>query len=140
MISRFVLVLFIFWSGVFIYVYADTGTPMAPSAASIKAEQEKMYGEKIKLLKMKDPLKDAMDAAALGFPYVLGHYEGRSQVLVLPGVDLMIYTNNKERVPVLYMDGLGDSIYGKNHIEYRQLMEEYAKKFNSLTFKACLKK
>ena len=136
MISRFIVILFIFLGGIF--AYADT--PMAPSAASIKAEQEKMYGEKIKLLKMKDPLKDAMDAAALGFPYVLGHYEGRSQILVLPGVDLTIYADNKERVPVLYMDGLGDSIYGKNHIEYRQLMEQYAKKFNGLTFKACLKK
>ena len=138
MIARFVGVLFIFFGGLFIYAYADT--PMAPSAASIKAEQEKMYGKKIKVLKMKDPLKDAMDAAALGFPYVLGHYEGRSQILVLPGVDLTIYANNKERVPVLHMDGLGDSIYGKNHAEYRQLMDQYARKFNSITFKACLKK
>jgi len=136
MMARFMIILFVFFGGA--VSYADTR--MAPSAASIKAEQEKVYAEKIKTLKMKDPLKDAIEAAALGFPYVLGHYEGRSQDLVLPGVDLTVYATNKQRVPVLYMDGLGDSIYGKNHIEYRQLMERYAKEFNHVTFKACLKK
>lgn len=136
MIKYFIVLVFVFF-GVSV-AYANE--PTAPSAESIKLEQERQYAEKIKTLKAKDPIKDATDAAELGFPYVLGHYEGRSTLLVLPGVDLTIYENNKERVPVLYMHGLGDGIYGKNHFEYRKLMQAYAKEFNIIAFKACLKK
>jgi len=114
--------------------------PTAPSAESIKAKQEKDYAELIKKLKAKDPVKDASDASALGFPYLLGHYAGRSDELIIPSVDMAIYNNNKERCPVLMMDGLGDSIYGKNHLEYRRLMGLYASKFNTVTFKSCLRK
>ena len=114
--------------------------PTAPSAESIKAKQEKNYAELIKKLKAKNPLKDATDASTLGFPYLLGHYAGRSTALVISGVDMTIYNNNKARCPVLMMEGLGDSIYGKNHLEYRRLMELYATKFNTITFKNCLKK
>ena len=114
--------------------------PTAPSAKSIKAKQEQDYAELIKTLKAKKPVKDATDASALGFPYLLGHYAGRSSDLIILGVDMEIYNNNKARCPVLMMEGFGDSIYGKNHLEYRRLMELYATKFNTVTFKNCLRK
>lgn len=112
----------------------------APSAAEIVAHEERAFTEKLAVLKSRNPEKDAAAANALGFPYVLGYYKGRTNILDVPGVDKTQYAANEKVCPTLVMGGMGDVIYGAKHQEYRKAMLDYAKRFNKMTFAVCSKK
>lgn len=114
--------------------------PRAPSAAEIIAHEEQAYVDKLAILKSRNPEKDAEAATALGFPYVLGYYQGRSSQVNIPGVDKAQYAAKKEGCPTLIMGGMGDMIYGAKHKEYRKAIQDYAKRFNQKTFEACSQK
>lgn len=119
---------------------ANADEPRAPSATEIIAQEEQAYTEKLAVLKSRDPEKDAEAANALGFPYVLGYYKGRTNILDIPGVDKTQYATKKEVCPTLIMGGMGDVIYGAKHQEYRKAILDYAKRFNEKTFAVCSKK
>jgi hypothetical protein len=111
--------------------------PKVPSAAEIKAKQEKKYAAELVRVKKMSAAKNAADAIKLGFPYLLVHYAGRSRTLLLPGIEQKDHNNARAKCPVLVLDGLGDTIYGNNHMAYRKAMTAYAAKFNKITYKAC---
>lgn len=111
--------------------------PKVPSAREINAEKESKYAEELKQMQKRDATKDAKAAQHLGFPYLLAHYAGRSQNLILPGLNENETGIAQARCPVLILDGMGDVIYGPQHMAYRKAMTDYAATFNKLNYKAC---
>jgi hypothetical protein len=111
--------------------------PKVPSAKEIKAEKEKKYAQELVQMKSRSAAKDAAAAKSLGFPYLLAHHAGRSLSLVIPGLAQKDYKAAQARCPILIIDGLGDVIYGANHMAYRKAMTDYAASFNKITYKAC---
>ena len=111
--------------------------PSIPSVTEIKAKEEKKYALELIRVKKMNAVTNAADAIKLGFPHLLVHYAGRSGSLVLPGIEQENYRHAQAKCPVLVLDGLGDTIYGNNHMHYRKAMTAYAAKFNKITYKAC---
>ncbi len=111
--------------------------PKVPDAREINAQQESKYAEKLKQMQSRDAAKDAKSAQQLGFPYLLVHYAGRSQNLLIPGLNQKDSQIAKSRCPMLILEGMGDVIYGTQHMAYRKTMTDYAAKFNVLNYKVC---
>ncbi len=111
--------------------------PKVPSAAQIKAQQETKYAAETLRMKKRDASRDAAAAKSLGFPYLLAHHAGRSTSLVIPGLAQKDYKAAQARCPILILDGLGDTIFGPQHMAYRKAATDYAATFNKITFKAC---
>lgn len=118
---------------------ASQASPKIPSAAEIKAKEEQKYAKELVRVKKMNAATSAAAAKELGFPYLLAHYAGRSSSIVLPGIDQKEYKNAQTRCPVLILDGMGDTIYGNNHMAYRKAMTNYAAQFNKITYQACNK-
>jgi len=112
--------------------------PQVASAKEIKAQEEKKYAQELKAMEKRNPAKDAQAAKSLGFPYLLAHYAGRSSSLIIPGIDNQHLKTAQQRCPILIMDGLGDMVYGKQHMAYRKASTDYAVAFNKVTYKACM--
>ncbi|MEE9303952.1 MAG: hypothetical protein V3U84_09205 [Thiotrichaceae bacterium] len=117
----------------------SNAAPKVPSASEIKAQQEKKYATEMVRMKKKDASKDAEAAKRLGFPYLLAHHAGRSASLVIPGLAQKDYKTAQARCPILILDGLGDTIYGDQHMAYRKAATDYAAQFNQITYKACMR-
>ena len=123
----------------FMSINVSHAAPKVPSAAEIKAKEEQKYAAELVRVKKMNAAKNAVAAQELGFPYLLAHYAGRSAAMVLPGLDQAEYKNAQAKCPVLILDGMGDTIYGKTHMAYRKAMTDYAAQFNKITYKACNK-
>lgn len=120
-------------------ISVSQAAPKVPSAAEIKAKEEQKYAKELVRVNKMNAVKSAAAAKELGFPYLLAHYAGRSTSMILPGIDQKEYKNAQARCPVLILDGMGDTIYGNNHMAYRKAMTNYAAQFNKITYKACNK-
>ncbi len=112
--------------------------PKVSSAKEIQAQEEKQYAAELALMKKRSATNEAKAAIDLGFPYLLAHHAGRSTVLVIPGLNQQQQTTAQQRCPILIMDGMGDTIYGNQHMAYRKATLEHAASFNKMTYKACI--
>ncbi len=136
MIKKLLLMMSI---GIFtISTSVSNALPKVPSAKEIIAEKEKKYAQELVQVKSRNASKDAAAAKRLGFPYLLAHHAGRSLSLVIPGLAQKDYKVVQARCPILIIDGLGDTIFGDNHMAYRKAMTSYAAAFNKITYKACI--
>ena len=103
----------------------------APSGSSRDGE----YADLLIGLSQKSPVLDAQQAMARGERNVLGYYAGRAGLKV-PG--LTPQQQASQRCALKTLDGLGDVIYGENHLKYRVALRKYAKAYNIAMIPACL--
>ncbi|PWR00182.1 hypothetical protein [Leucothrix pacifica] len=116
--------------------------PSAPTSSAnlsaadnhISAEDQK-YAKALQALSMRDPQQEAQQALANGERVLLGYYSGRAG-LKTPGLSADQQTS--QRCKINTVDGLGDVIYGENHLKYRIAMRNFAKAFNTQMLSVCL--
>jgi len=116
--------------------------PSAPASSAnlsaadnhISAEDQK-YAKALQALSMRDPQQEAQQALANGERVLLGYYSGRAG-LKTPGLSADQQTS--QRCKINTVDGLGDVIYGENHLKYRIAMRNFAKAFNTQMLSVCL--
>lgn len=98
------------------------------SVERIKNNREALYAKKLKELKKKNPKKDAHAAIKRGRYYLMSYRSGRRGVHKVPGLTKQQLASHHCKYRTI--SGLGDSIYGKNHLKYRIAIRHYASKFN----------
>ena len=111
---------------------AGTSYIKTANSASTKDQQ---YVEQLRLLERRNPQLEAQQAIASGKPGMIGYYSGRAG-LKAPGVTAK--QQAQQRCKVDTIDGLGDVIYGENHLKYRIAMRNFIKSYNSTMLSACL--
>jgi len=102
------------------------------STTSHIKEKESYFADLNNIYKNKDAIKAARDNLKAGSNVVKVFYAGRGGVVIPEFNDA---PNNCLQESV---EGMGDVIYGEQHMKYRQLMREYAKQYN-LVMKAYCK-
>ena len=114
-------------------------TPQAtssPQSMSEKISSKDMeYAGLLQGLSQRTPEQEAQQAIARGEAHVLGYYAGRGG-LKLPGLNPEQQATQKCTLKTL--DGLGDVIYGDNHLKYRVAMRKFAGRYNLAMLPACL--
>ena len=117
--------------------------PAAPSpqtAASQKPSQattsrDDKYIELLEDLSRRNPTIEAQQAIARGERQVMAYYAGRAG-LKIPGLTQKQQT--AQRCSLKTLDGLGDVIYGENHLKYRVALRRFAETYNIAMVPACL--
>lgn len=112
--------------------------PTAPSVSEIKTQREAGFEKRLKLLLRKDPIADGDAAVRSGNPHLLVFYTGRSNRVSIPGLSASQQWATKGKCKRVVEEGLGDIIYGDNHVKYRRAFIKYATLFNQITARACL--
>ncbi len=107
------------------------------SIEGIKQRREAEYAQKLADLNRLDPAEEVKKALKSNRIYLLGYQSGKGGSTVTPGLVEPQAINQKCRV--LQLDGMGDSIYGANHLKYRIALQKYASEFNALMFPNCPK-
>jgi len=102
---------------------AGKATPT--SSAKTKDEQ---FAQLTAALSSRDPQAEAQQAMASGQPNIMGYYSGRAG-LKTPGLTTEQQKNQRCKLNII--DGLGDVIYGLNHMKYRIAIRDFAKVYNS---------
>ena len=110
------------------------GSPQIQSVSHV-SEKDQEFAELLQALSQRNPQREASEAMANGTPNILGYYGGRAG-LKTPG--LTVEQQAKQRCKLNIIDGLGDVIYGENHMKYRIAMRNFAKAYNSSMLTACL--
>ncbi len=105
------------------------------SISGIKQRREQEYAQKLAGLKQLNPIEDAQKAAADDKYYYLSYQLGRGGNLKIPGLSEQQSQNT--RCSLKQLDGMGDTIYGVNHQEYRTTLRKYANQFNKTMFAFC---
>ena len=105
------------------------------SAMSIKSDRERRYAQKLHDLKLKNPVAEAQRDISRGSYYLMGYSSGRRGEKVFPGLSLQQATNSS--CGFKNLDGFGDVLYGRNHLEYRKEMKIYASQFNRTMIASC---
>jgi len=103
----------------------------APSVAARDSE----YISLLQNLRQRDPSQEAQQAAFRGDRTLMGYYAGRAG-LKFPGLTPQQQANN--RCTLKTLDGLGDVIYGENHLKYRVALRRFAKAYNAAMLPVCL--
>lgn len=101
------------------------------STASIKKQEEQKYAQLLKTLKTKNAAQDAQQAIARGNVQVLGYQSGRGG-LQTPG-----FNGQHNRCKVTIKDGMGDMIFGQNHMNYRNALTQYMTRYNQTMLPYC---
>jgi len=109
------------------------GSPQK-SASSISAK-DREYADLLVVLSQRDPMAEARRDIASGQRNVMGYYAGRAG-LKIPG--LTPQQQAAQRCSLKTLDGLGDVIYGENHLKYRVALRRFAKAYNIAMIPACL--
>jgi len=105
------------------------------SIENIKKEREAYYAQKISELNNLSPSTEVQKALQSNSPYFMATADGKGTTLSIPGlIDPKIQPINCKTVAV---EGMGDVLYGKNHLVYRQQMLSYMSEFNSLMSQYC---
>lgn len=104
-------------------------------AANSPSTRDQEFAELLTALEKRNPQTEAQQAIASGKPTILGYYSGRAG-LKTPG--LTTEQQAKQRCKLDTVDGLGDVIYGENHMRYRIAIRNFAKAYNSSMLTACL--
>lgn len=110
------------------------GTSYIKTANSI-SDKDQQYATLLLALEKRSPSSEAQQAIASGKPTIIGYYSGRAG-LKTPG--LTTEQQAQQRCKLDVIDGLGDVIYGENHMKYRIAMRNFAKTYNSTTISVCL--
>ena len=109
-------------------------TPQANATSNVNNEDQK-YANDLAELTKRNPQLEAQQAISRGERFLLGYYSGRAG-LKTPG--LTSEQQASQRCKVSTVDGLGDVIYGENHLKYRIAMRNFAKAFNTQMLGVCL--
>lgn len=112
----------------------SASTSQANSTGSISYEDQK-YASDLDALTKRNPQAEAQQAMARGERFLIGYYSGRAGLKV-PG--LSSEQQASQTCKVNTVDGLGDVIYGENHLKYRIAMRNFAKAFNTEMLNVCL--
>ena len=113
-------------------------TPQATSSPQPMNEnitsKDMEYVSLLQGLSQRNPEQEAQQAAARGEMNILGYYAGRGG-LKLPG--LTPEQQAVQKCTLKTLDGLGDVIYGDNHLKYRVAMRKFAGRYNLAMLSAC---
>ena len=109
-------------------------TPQANATSNVNNEDQK-YANDLAELTKRNPQLEAQQAISRGEHFLLGYYSGRAG-LKTPG--LTSEQQASQRCKVSTVEGLGDVIYGENHLKYRIAMRNFAKAFNTQMLGVCL--
>ena len=116
-----------------------THTPQVTSSPQPMNEnitsKDMEYASLLQGLSQRNPEKEAQQAAAGGERNILGYYAGRGG-LKLPG--LTPEQQAAQKCTLKTLDGLGDVIYGDNHLKYRVALRKFAGRYNLEMLSACL--
>ncbi|MEE9444993.1 MAG: hypothetical protein V3V19_04955 [Cocleimonas sp.] len=107
--------------------YSTTKT----SSASIIEVNEKKYADLYHFYKNRSGVQDAKNALKNGMTIVKVFYAGRGGI-VIPAFDKEPKNCQQESIV-----GMGDVIYGAEHMKYRKLMRDYAKDYNQIMRHYC---
>lgn len=115
----------------------SNGTVRTPHAQITEhtSQKDQKYVALLQDLSERTPNTEGKQARARGEHYLLGYYSGRAG-LKLPGLSAEQHTT--QRCEVKTIDGLGDVIYGENHLKYRIAIRKFAKEFNSQMLGVCV--
>ena len=105
------------------------------SVEGIKKREEAKYAQKLGDLSKKNPVIEAQKAIANDDLHLLTFQSGRGGSTTVPGIENLQVKNVNCRL--LQLDGMGDSIYGENHLKYRVAIEKYASEFNRVMHPYC---
>ena len=105
------------------------------SVEDIKQREEAEYAQKLERLNKRNPVQDAQQSISQGEYYLLAYQSGRGGINKAPGLTQAQAKNSLCRFKRL--DGLGDSIYGENHLKYRVKIRQYASQFNQTMYAFC---
>ena len=105
------------------------------SSEKIKREREALYAQKRRDLKRRDPVADVNNAIRSNNIYLMVVPGGRGGSRSIPGlIEPKVLQVNCKAVAV---ESMGDALYGKNHILYRQELLQYMREFNALMSPYC---
>ncbi len=122
----------------------ETPRPIAQTSQATSSPQpmnenitskDREYIGLLQELSQRNPEQEAQQAAARGERSILGYYAGRGG-LKLPG--LTQEQQAVQKCTLKTLDGLGDVIYGDNHLKYRVALRQFAGRYNSAMLSACL--
>ena len=115
-----------------------TQTPqstVSPQASSNTAARDGEYIGKLQNLLQRNPEMEAQQAMARGERILMGYYAGRAG-LKFPGLSPEQQSNQTCTLKTL--DGLGDVIYGNDHLKYRVELRKFAGRYNIAMMPVCL--
>ena len=105
------------------------------STEKIKKEREAFYAQKLSELRRSSPSADVNTALQANDIYLMAVPAGRGGSRSYPGlVEPQAVNVNCKTVSA---EGMGDVLYGKNHILYRQELLQYMSQFNTLMSPYC---
>ncbi len=122
----------------------DTPRPVSTTPKTVAAhqkpessvsEQDRKFITMLQELSRRNPAQEAQQSIASGERNIMGYYAGRGG-LKLPG--LTLEQQASQRCTLKTLDGLGDVIYGKNHLKYRVALRRFAKAYNIAMLPNCL--
>ncbi len=105
------------------------------SIEGIKQRREAEYAKKLIDLNKKNPAYEAQKAIENNDIHLLTFHSGRGGSIAVPGIEESQVKNVNCRL--VQLDGMGDSIYGENHLKYRVAIQKYASEFNATMFTYC---
>ena len=105
------------------------------SIENIKKQKEAEYAKKYADLKQMNPSVEVAKAVKNNSIYLLAYQSGRGGSRIIPG--LVDPQPDNINCRVLQLDGMGDSIYGENHLKYRVELRKYASEFNARMLTHC---
>lgn len=106
------------------------------SVERIKQRREAEYAQKLFDLNKLVPAEEVKNVLKSKNIYLLAYQSGRGGEIITPG--LVEPQSIEVKCRVLQLDGMGDSIYGENHLKYRVALRKYASEFNALMYPNCL--
>ena len=114
---------------------SQTSTPDY-STTRIKQKREAEFAQKLASLQRQNPVREAQHLASLGNTYLWVYNSGRGGSVKAPGLTTQQITNMRG-CQLLQLEGMGDTIYGDNHLKYRVAARNYAKQFNLTMIRYC---
>jgi len=106
------------------------------SIEKIKQEREAFYAQKLFALNNKQAVLEANNEINKNNLYLMAIPAGRGSTLSIPGILDSQLPSIKCKTQTV--EGLGDVLYGKNHLIYRKKITEYMLKFNRVMADRCL--
>ena len=97
--------------------------------------RDSQYVSLLQELSQRNPQQEAQQALTRGENSLMAYYAGRAG-LNIPG--LSAEQQAAQRCPLKTLDGLGDVIYGENHLKYRVALRKFAMQYNMAMKPACL--
>lgn len=105
------------------------------SVGTIKQKREREYANKLAALQKRNPVRDAHNLASERNIYLWVYQSGRGGKTKASGLTAQQLANANCRLR--QMDGMGDAIYGDNHLKYRIANRRYASQFNKVMLRYC---